>query len=167
MIEKLKNKKVFIIILLLILFITTGYTSAYFTDTKTKSNHFNVGNNVCEIIEEFTKPQNYTANKTYSKKVRVKNVGTVPCYMRVFVEPSTTDVEITLNIDSSKWTKKDDYYYYNDIVNVNEETTNLLTSVTIGDTTSDKLKDFEVIVYSESVQADRYTSCYNAFNDMK
>lgn len=72
-----------------------------------------------------------------SRIIRIKNVGNHPMFVRVNLDislkgQSLTEEEIdkyiTLDLGED-WIKEGDYYYYKKSVDKNEETTNLLTSI--------------------------------------
>lgn len=98
---------VFIIALLLI---PAGGILAYFTMVTDENNEFRVRHLETQLEDEFEEPENFSAGSTYDKKVSVRNMGSVPCYVRVFAEikqPSARTV-IEVNYNSEDW-KKDGY----------------------------------------------------------
>ena len=130
--------------------VITG-TSAYMTDHAEKVNCITVGWNTTEIEEEFPSPTPAAPGDTVAKKVRIRNTGSVPCYIRAALlvsEGTVTPGEM----DTDLWIDGEDgYYYYRDVVQPGDSTTELFTGVRIdqepeGDTVA-------VTVYEESVQA--------------
>jgi hypothetical protein len=168
MIRKIFNKqkiKYFVIILLVM---TTFLTvAAYLTDVENEENSFTSAIEKMEIAEEFDPPKKLTPGISFIKKPKVINRGTIPCYVRAFaeVDDSTIGDYISIDYDMTNWTKKNDgYYYYNKILNPNEETEPLFTTVNINkDIEENKLKDFNIILYCESVQSEGYKNIEKAF----
>ena len=86
----------------------------------------------------------------------------MPCFVRTKILFSNDDAESvsTLDINTADWEKNntDGYYYYKHILPVNVSTSSLMKTVKIADDAHlDELEDFDIIVYSESVQSDGYT----------
>ena len=174
------NKKVKISLLvgaiLLISFTSFKATQAYLTYRRNVLNTFKVGYNTIEVEEDYTPPDKIEVGETaFKKTIKVKNTGTVPCYVRVRMEYSDSDMkkycenmyngeyidanEFPNAIESKsggKWiySTEDTCYYYTKKVKPNESTDNLLEYVRINipDTDGDKIKDFDIYVYAESIQ---------------
>ena len=132
------------------LLLLTGGICAYLISTANQANSFTVGENVTQ---------------SYEKKVMVRNVRNVPCYVRVFAEfsdPEQADA-MRLDFNTTDWTVKqtDGYYYYKKILPVGEATAPLFEEI-YAEKDSAKL---ELIVYSESVQAEGSTSPQEAFQN--
>lgn len=139
-------------------------SEAYFSSTETKKSSITIGDSNVMIVESFTPPAKWQPNTSYDKDVKIKNKGSVDCYIRVFADVSDTDIPATMNIDTDSWIKKDGYYYYKYIVPAETTTKALFTQVSIGDAQVDI--DFEIIIYAESVQADGYPNAAAAFADI-
>lgn len=174
------NKKVRISLLvglaLLISFTSFKATQAYLTYQKNVKNTFTVGYNTIEVEEDYDPPEEITTGETHFKKtIKVKNTGTVPCYVRVRMEYSDSDMKKfcsnilgteTVSADvfpndierlsNGKWiySEEDVCYYYTEPLNPNESTVNLLDSVmiSIGEDQKNQIKDFDIYVYAESIQ---------------
>ena len=70
-----------------------GGTAALFRAKSIVNNQLSVGYNTITIKEDFTPPKEMnTGENTYKKNVEVKNTGTVPCYVRVYVAFSDSNV---------------------------------------------------------------------------
>lgn len=165
-----RHRKVFqgFILLLLICFVialSLNISEAYLSSTKIKKATLTIGDNNVMIVETFTPPVTWQSNTSYAKDVKVKNNGSVDCYIRVLAEVSDADIPATMNIDTDSWSKKDGYYYYKYIVPSGTITKALFTQVSIGNAKIDK--DFEIIIYAESVQSNGYTNAYAAFADIQ
>lgn len=163
------------ILALLVCFGVVAVTYAYFTAKDEISNQFVAGNVDIDIDEEFT-PDNFGG----TKKVEIKNNSTVPALIRVAIIPRWIDkkneqwigdvsnVQLTYNKDNiinspnnspeKRWVDGGDgYFYYNTIVPQNENTSELLSTVSAN--IEDDLKDMYegktlvVDVKAEAVQA--------------
>lgn len=156
----MKKKYTFGIIFLLLALISCGTLFAYFTAHKSKVNAMTFGENVIETEEEFPNPDPKPGDSV-KKEVSIKNTGDVPCFVRTKIEFSNDKAESisTMDINTTDWEKNSDgYYYYKKIVPVDKSTTRLMSAVKIADNANlDELEDFEIIVYSESVQAEGFT----------
>lgn len=157
------NKKIIAIGILALVIFFTSESSAFLTDTNVKENDFTFGSNIVQIEEIFDIPEHYQANTSYRKQVSVNNNGTILCYVRVFAEPSNSEIPVDIDYDTSNWIKNGDYWYYAKILEAGESTSPLFSSVKIGDVSDDDKEKFDVIVYSESVQAYGFNSSLEAF----
>ena len=87
-------------------------TSAYFTDHESVWNRMVFGHNTSTIDEEFPTPTPVPPGKSVVKRVKIRNEGSVACYIRaalIFSEP----IEAIEGLDTENWVKgEDDYYYY-------------------------------------------------------
>lgn len=157
-----KNKKIMIgIVALLISIMACTGIFAYLSAQTGKINRFTFGENVIETDEHFPDPDPKPGG-TVEKDVKVKNTGDVPCFVRTKILFSNDDAGLvsTLDINTADWEKNntDGYYYYKHILPVNVSTSSLMKTVKIADNADlDGLDDFDIIVYSESVQSDGYT----------
>lgn len=158
--------------------ITVSY--AYQTSHAKKVNHIGIGHNTTEVTEEFPEPPPIPEEgKTYVKKVSVTNSQSVPCYIRVAVNYSDSDIgnAATLEkLNKTEWIyiaededpKLGGYYYYNQVVQPAAATKMLFEGITISADADFSLQGpdaaFEVTVYEESVQAGEYTSYRDAWN---
>ena len=153
-----------------------GGTSAYFTYLREVRNRFTVGYNEITVTEEFDPPDEIIPGKdtSFFKKVQIQNTGTVPCYVRVRLEHSDSDMkQFCTNIlgenrapanewescieafSGGKWIcGEDGWYYYREPVPVGGRTGLLLEQVEIHvpEEQEDEAKEFEILVYGESVQ---------------
>lgn len=87
-------------------------TSAYFTDHESVWNRMVFGHNTSAIDEKFPTPTPVPPGKSVVKRVKIRNEGSVACYIRaalIFSEP----IEAIEGLDTENWVKgEDDYYYY-------------------------------------------------------
>lgn len=133
---------------------------AYLSAKDSRVNRLTFGQNVIETEEEFPTPDPRPGD-SIEKKVRVKNTGDVPCFVRTRILFSNGDAEgvSTLELNTTDWTERqeDGYHYYKHILPVGKNSADLLTAVKIADSARlEELKDFQIIVYSESVQSEGY-----------
>ncbi len=168
MIRKIFNKQKIKYFVIIAITMTTFLTViAYLTDVEVANNSFTNAIEKVEIVEEFDPPEKLVPGISFTKKPSVKNTGTIPCYVRVFSEVNDSTIVDYINIDydMTNWTKKDDgYYYYNKVLNPNEETGPLFTTVNIdSNIEEDKLKDFNIIVFTDTIQSEGYSNMEDAF----
>lgn len=133
---------------------------AYLSAEDSRVNRLTFGQNIIETEEEFTTPDPRPGD-SIEKKVRVKNTGDVPCFVRTRILFSNGEAEgvSTLELNTTDWTERqeDGYHYYKHILPVGKNSADLLTAVKIADSAHlEELKDFQIIVYSESVQSEGY-----------
>ncbi len=147
------------------LLLLTGGICAYLISVANQTNSFTVGENVTRIEEDFDPPTTIEAGESYEKKVTVRNVKSVPCYVRVFAEFSDPEQEDAMRLDfnTTDWTVKqtDGYYYYKSILPVGEATEPLFEKIYAEKDSS----NLELIVYSESVQAEGASDPQTAFQN--
>ena len=75
-----------------------------------------------------------------------------------------TRLGIDVDYNISCWTKKSDgYYYYSRVLNAGEESSSLFTTLTA----KENVSDFEMICYSESVQAYGFAGAKEAFEAIR
>lgn len=151
------------IFILLLLLCTIGMVCAFFQSMDAKSNIITIGENVTKIEETFIPPEAIHQGGRYTKAVSVKNLGSVPCYVRVFAEfsdPEQADALIA-DFNNTDWSEKqtDGYYYYNEPLAAGQTTPPLFTSLYA----KKKLSDFYMILYSESVQISSFSTPISAF----
>lgn len=167
----MNKKKLLTIIASLALIIGVGfYSLAYFTDEKEAVNVITTGNIAIELHdlgadgEDFPQDDGITGvvpGDKIVKIVKVENVGSNPAWVRVKLTPASepTDLDstkIVLELNTTNWTKKGDYYYYNTVLEPNATTENLLSSVTFPTTLGNEYANakftFGVIAYGVQSQ---------------
>lgn len=186
------NKKKFaaICIGVLILAASVGTTLAYLGAKKYADNKIKVGTDIAEVSETFTEPSTQQQNNETTKEIKVKNTGSVPCFVRVYAEFSDseiasiakvnnddtntfnytwdaykTELAKTTNTLAADWqyipesgTGSDSvlggYFYYTKVVPVDNATSSLIKKVQVNYKTDniDEIRDYEMIVYTETVQ---------------
>ena len=189
-----RRRKILVIVCAAVLAVacfSTGLTLAYLGTAQQKKNEITVGKGDVSIDEQFSQPSELQmSNNTTQKQIKIKNTGTVPCFIRVYAEFSDSEIAAMTRVNgiestnfektwseyktflqnssnSNDWqyVPENDssglggYFYYKHIVDPNAETTvPLITDVqysftsTPADSNIDKIKSYEMIVYSEVVQ---------------
>lgn len=128
-------------------------------------NKLSVGSNESHIEETFSSYDSFTKGQNYEKKVAVKNDGDVSCYVRAFAEIEEPKIaaNVGINFNTVEWTVKqpDGYYYYKNKLKPGEKTVPLFTTLTA----KADITEFQMICYSETVQADGASNSIAAFNN--
>lgn len=148
---------------LFLMLINTKGIYGWFTAKSECTNRFSIGMNEVEIEETFP-DSTLEPQKPLKKEVRFKNTGLVPMYVRAcYLFDSKEAQEGTeISFGSSKWKKESDgYYYYQEIVEPEETTELFLTQVLWKK--QEAPEDFDLMIYTESVQAAGYKSAKEAF----
>ena len=157
-----------------------GKTSAYMTDSASLLNQMTPGNNTSRIVEDFppVSPQNPEDDPVFQKTVQITAPAAsgqnVDCYVRARILYSNSDIgnTVTLSGTDPAWIKGNDgYYYYTHKLREGETTAPLFTSLAIDSTKQNDrskayVKNFEVSIYEESVQAgsaQNYSAAWAAF----
>lgn len=153
----IKRKKLFALMIILLIAIITGSVYSYLSDQTQKNNKMSIGENTI-IPEEPFEPGDMEPGSIFVKKPSLKNTGIVDCYVRMMVECSRGDMESLIQMDwnTEDWTEKqeDGYYYYKKLLAPEEVSTPIFTQVSISEEVSESsLKDFDIIVYGESIQS--------------
>lgn len=135
----------------------------WFTDQSRQDNTLSVGMNEVEIRRGIS--GSGTGNRGKDKKeVTFTNTGRGPMYVRACCLFSSKEAEegARLLMGSSRWELAEDgYYYYTDIVNPKERTEVLLYGLTWE--SEEEITDFDLTVYTESVQAAGHENSREAF----
>lgn len=157
------RKIVLAIILICMISILVPVAAAFLLSNDSLQNPFTIGENESHIEENFGSYESFEAGKDYTKKVSVKNDGSVDCYVRVFAEIEDPEVATAVDVDfnTTDWTAKqpDGYYYYKKIIKTKENTAPLFTQITA----KKDVDEFQMIVFSETVQADGAADPVSAF----
>lgn len=193
-----KYKKLLWLIPIVILLIAVPFinrTQAYLTDNEKQTNQVEFSNVRVEIQEPNFKEDKIVLaqSMTFTKDISVKNTGTAPCFVRVYLDFSDSAVRSysTLSQDgenyyafddypsalSSDWVKgTDGYFYYTKKLEVGNgadaQTSLLLESVKTEFPSGTEPYAYDIIVYSEAVQVvgsdgtvyDNYEDAFSKFN---
>lgn len=165
--------KLLLIIFCAILFLSISIAgiSAYLINTDTAVNVLTIGNNNIEIFEDFPVP-NPQPGSSHKKVVQITNTGSVECYVRVLATFSNSDMGDYCSIDwnTNDWVynSSDGYWYYTGAIAAGEATQPLFTKITIFSSISEEnMKDFEVIVYAESLQSRGFANYQVAWEEFQ
>lgn len=153
-------------VLFLLCMMLVGVTTGFFVSTDSALNRLSCGHNTAGIVESYAPPASFAKGDEITKEVKVKNEGSVPCYVRVFAEVSDPEARDAIDIDynTSDWIKKSDgYYYYSRILKTGEESESLFKTLTAVNDVS----GFKIICYSETVQAYGFGSAQEAFEKIR
>lgn len=154
-----------------------GITWAYFSHAQRIKNSFLVGSNTIGITEEYIPPKKMeVGDNVFKKRVQIKNTGTIPCFVRVFADFSDQEVKAwsQLSPDGSAYYAAEvypdhlpdgwiylteeaepllgGYYYYTKPVDPGLKTIPLWEKIKTHFDTPEQVRDFDILVYGESVQ---------------
>lgn len=170
-----KRRLLIVALLVAILAISGMGTLAYFTAEDTAHNVITSGGIDIELQEwadeEKTEPfpedgvTGVMPGTEVTKIAEVKNTGTGTAWVRVSVAKSIelsegkegeTDLALLiLDIDTSKWTEKDGWYYYNEMLQPGETTPPLFTTVSFDENMPNLYQEAtaKIDVKAQAVQA--------------
>ena len=155
-----------LLVLFLLCLMLVGVTAGFLISTDSVTNRLSCGYNTAEIVENYVPLSSFAKGEEVIKEVKVRNEGSVPCYVRVFAEISRPEAREAIDVDfsTSDWSKMSDgYYYYSRVLNAGEESSPLFTTLTA----KENISDFEMICYSESVQAYGFAGAKEAFEAIR
>lgn len=166
-----RKRKTFLAVVILFIAVTTGVVYSYLSDQAEKRNNMSIGENTV-VVEEPFEPSDLIPGNSFVKSPSLKNTGVVNCYVRMFVACSTSEMEQALEIDwnTVDWTSKqaDGYYYYKKVLSPGETSVPIFTKVSVKeDVLESDLKDFEIIVYGESIQVGTASDYEQAWEQIK
>ena len=153
-------------VLFLLCMMLVGVTAGFLVSTDSTLNRLSCGHNTAGIVESYAPPASFAKGDEITKEVKVKNEGSVPCYVRVFAEVSDPEARDAIDVDynTSSWVKNSDgYYYYSRILKTGEESEPLFTTLTA----KSDADGFKIICYSETVQAEGFNNAQEAFAKIK
>ena len=173
--NKLGRKNRILLIALVIAIIATiaSGTLAYFAAEETAKNVITTGKLDVDLKEETDGgdpwPEggfdNIEPGDDVTKKVYGVNNGTVDFWLRIEVVKTITDKDgktdtlnfdnITIDFNTTDWTEKDGYYYYNKALKPGEKSVPLFTKVSFGDDLGNEYMEakVEIDVTMQAVQA--------------
>lgn len=141
-----------------------GATLAWFTNAADPvTNTFATGDVAITLHDEFNKEEakNVIPGDEYNKDVYVTSEGSINTYVRVKLTPAwdkeglDTNV-VKLTLDTTKWIKIGDWYYYKEALTKGGQTTKLLDYVTFNGAAMDNSYqegEFTIQVEAEAIQA--------------
>ena len=142
-----------------------------------KTNTIKIAEDTASISETFSSPDKQVTDQTdHTKSVAVKNTGSAECFVRVYLELSDSrlaDEKVKLSSDGTSFVKwenlkahpptdwtyignqnnaLDGYFYYTKKLAPGAATCDLIKKVRTAYNDVYDIPDFEIIVYSETVQ---------------
>lgn len=170
-----RKKRITVLAAAMGILVTVQGIAAYQSAFDTAENIIRVGSNTTEIGEEFPSPTPVAPDKNTDimKKIWVTNREqgaegmSVDCFVRVSLEYSNSDIgrAVTMKgMNTTDWVYSDDgFFYYKNVLKEGESTRPLCTEFMveagkIEKTYWEELKDFQIQVYEESVEAKPYES---------
>lgn len=141
---KAKSRLLLIALAAILVTVLTQPTLAFYSVIGTATNVVTSGNIQLKIHEKTASDEDFPAEGIYiipgdivSKQVSVENVCAHPFYLRVKLisgsthETLSADDCLKLDINTQKWTFKDGFYYYNEILQPGETTPTLFNQVEV------------------------------------
>ena len=141
---KAKSRLLLIALAAILITVLTQPTLAFYSVIGTATNVVTSGNIQLKIHEKTASGDDFPAEGVYiipgdivSKQVSVENVCAHPFYLRVKLVSGSTNETLSaddclkLDINTQKWTLKDGFYYYNEILRPGETTPTLFNQVEI------------------------------------
>ena len=141
---KAKSRLLLIVLAAILVTVLTQPTLAFYSVIGTATNVVTSGNVQLKIHEKTASGDDFPAEGVYiipgdivSKQVSVENVCAHPFYLRVKLVSGSTNQTLSaddclkLDINTRKWTFKDGFYYYNEILRPGETTPTLFNRVEI------------------------------------
>ena len=96
---------------LAVIFLCVGVTLAYLGTANKKENKVTIGKGDVSITESnWSKPETQSMVNTTPKDVRVTNTGSVPCFVRVYMDFSDSEVADVAQVKGAN----DTYYRWSD-----------------------------------------------------
>ncbi len=164
-------------LLVILLALAAGGTSAYFTFSRRAHNIITTSGVAIELIEDtdkigtdgraipFTNIEDALPGDVISKIPKIKNVDDGAVYVRIRTQASAklangeqhaVDLgSFEFDINTTAWTPKGDYYYYNQTLSAGETTEPLFTTVTLSRKIDDVFQNatFALKIKASAVQA--------------
>lgn len=146
-------------------------TLAYFSASKVAHNVITTGSVEIRLDDkgldqagaeiDFAAQEGLMPGTAVDKRVGVANVGTASVWVRVSLSKSWTpseglDAELpTLDLDTGKWERRGDWYYYKEALAGGERTDKLFTQVTFPGSMDNayQAKTYRIDVRAEAVQS--------------
>lgn len=145
-------------------------TIAYYTSKETVNNIITTGSIDLDIVEVGFDGKEFPINgvdrvipgSVVIKNVSIKNSGDNPMWLRVKAIKSFNNLELntevaSLDFNLVDWTYNNGWYYYNDIIQVNQTSNELFNSVTFADEAMGneyQNTTFTISIVAEAVQSE-------------
>ena len=149
--------------------LSAGVAYAYLTDKNTIKNEFTAGINETKLMEDFDPVPLVVGDNIYKKEVWVRNVGTMPCFVRLFLgfsDPTIKDITQFSGADGVFFPFKQykdhlpegwiydettDYFYYTKPLQPGEDTTKVIEKVKTTFAAKEDVREYDLIVLEESI----------------
>ncbi len=171
---KKRNAVIIVLASLFVVVMSIGITLAYLSDKKEVENSIYITEGNVSIIESFPTVSEQHMENSFTKEVKVKKNDGNEVSWSVFKTTPSTDWEYVAEGASGYDAKMQGYFYYKKVVPVNGETSLLIKGVNVDyngdnntDSNIDKIQDFEMIVYTETVQTTEIDASGTVYNDDK
>ena len=155
--------------MLLVLISLCSVVLAYFTSSDKDLNLFKVGACNTVIEEKYDPPDKLEPGCSFTKNVKIRNIGPSDCFIRVKAVYSDYEIGkycyIDWNTTDYKYNSDDGYYYYKEKLKAGEVTESLFTTVKLNENIiSAEIKDFDILIYSEAYEADKADNYEDVWN---
>lgn len=89
-----KKTKALLLLMIFAVILISGSTLAYlFSLSRSRVNTIPIGYDSIKIVEDFEPPSKQTTVTQYKKAVYIENTGTVPCFVRMYVDFSDSQIK--------------------------------------------------------------------------
>lgn len=167
---KLKRNLAFFSVIAAVIALLSVESLAYYTVSQTVTNVITTGGVSVAVHETRLDGSEFPSagvdilpGDTVSKIVRFENTGSAPLYLRVKLSKGmknstlSADNCMLINLNDSKWTYKDGYYYYNNTLSPGKTTEPMFTEVhfdgnAIGNEYLGKIFTLDITVYAVQSQ---------------
>ena len=164
-----KNKLMLVALAAIVVTLLIQPTLAFYTTIGKATNVVTTGGVQLKILEKTADGTDFPEEGVsvipgdiVSKRVSVANVCDQPFYLRVQLVSTSTNEALPpeeclkLDVDTTNWTYRDGYYYYNRVLNPDETTATLFTQVEIVGDKVDRThggETFSIAVNAYAVQS--------------
>lgn len=169
----MKKKIASLVVFIAVAVMSISGTMAYFTADEIATNVITSGDidiilyemeEVDDVLKPFEDKDGVMPGENISKIVYVKNDGSNPAYIRIKVDKQVTLADgtnsaaglqlVTCDFNTKDWTYKDGYYYYNEALAPDAETTPLFTTVTFSKAMGNEFQNCKatINVWAQAVQ---------------
>lgn len=146
--------------------------SAYFTKRDSAVNTIITGGVTVKVEENFEPPEELKPGTSFTKDVKVRNLGPSDAYVRILAVFSDSEIADYCTVDWNStdfvYNADDGYWYYKQRLSADGKdsvTKSLFTTVTLSnDIPEDKIKDFDILIYAEGFHAEGFKNYEEAWD---
>jgi len=167
----MKNAKLKIIFLfvIIILVIFNSIVLAYYVSKNETEMKYSLGFNTITLKDEPNIITDLKKGDVITKNVNIQNTGNTSCYVRIKTVLQNSEIsnklEIEFNTKKYFYNKNDGYWYYREVLEPEQKTENLYSTIKISDTFDTyTLNTFTIYTFAESVQV---AKCENFEPDLE